>query len=96
MPWSIFICAVASQLVEASAFLALTPALVRYRTHGIRRDAEGRDRRSESDHGQNFPGGGRCTFFAPPPERFLQKLVDRDELTAEQAQWPPRFPWPRM
>ena len=31
-------------------------------------------------------------FFAPPPERFLQKLVVAGELTAEQAQMAAEIP----
>jgi PfaD family protein len=73
------------RLVEASAFLALTLPLVRYRTHGIHCAADGfivapnriiakvsREELAEK-------------FFSPPPEKFLQQLVAEGTLSAEQA-----------
>lgn len=74
------------RLVEASAFLAITLPLVRYRTHAIHR----------------LPDGTICApnriiakvsreelaekFFSPPPEKFLRELVNEGSLTAEQAE----------
>ncbi len=73
-------------LVEASAFLALTLPLVRYRVHGIHRAADGtivvpnriiakvsREELAEK-------------FFSPPPDKFLQQLVAEGAITAEQAE----------
>lgn len=72
-------------LVEASAFLALTLPLVRYRVHGIHRSADGticcpnrivakvsREELAEK-------------FFSPPPEKFLRQLVVEGFITEEQA-----------
>jgi PfaD family protein len=74
------------RLVEASAFLALTLPLVRYRVHGIHRTADGticcpnriiakvsREELAEK-------------FFSPPPDKFLQQLVAEGAITAEQAE----------
>ena len=71
--------------VEASAFVQLTPDLVRYRVAGLRRD----------------PGGGAYAenriiakvsraevaelFLRPAPEPMVRALLDRGEVTAEQA-----------
>jgi len=79
-------------LVEASAFLALTPALVRYRTHGISCDAEGRIVTPNRIIAKISREEVAARFFAPPPERFLQKLVAAGQLTAEQAEWAGKIP----
>ena len=79
-------------LVEASAFLALTPALVRYRTHGISRDAEGRIITPNRIIAKISREEVAARFFDPPPERFLQKLVASGQLTAEQAEWASKIP----
>ena len=80
------------RLVEASAFLALTLPLVRYRTHGIHRGADGtivvpnriiakvsREELAEK-------------FFSPPPEKFLRQLLHEGTITAEQAELAARIP----
>ena len=79
-------------LVEASAFLALTPALVRYRTHGLSRDAEGRVVAPNRVIGKVSREEVAAKFFAPPPERFLRELVDAGHLSAEQAQMAAEIP----
>lgn len=74
------------RLVEASAFLALTLPLVRYRIHGIHRALDGtiivpnriiakvsREELAEK-------------FFSPPPEKFIRQLLDEGTITAEQAE----------
>ncbi len=72
-------------LVEASAFLALTPALVRYRTHGIHRDEQGQVVTPNRVIAKISREEVAAKFFAPPPERFLHDLVAAGQLTAEQA-----------
>lgn len=72
-------------LVEASAFLDLTSALVRYRTHGIRRGGDGEIIVPNRIIGKVSREEVAAKFFAPPPERLLKKLVDSGHLTAEQA-----------
>lgn len=80
------------QLVEASAFLALTLPLVRYRTHGIHTLPDGtivvpnriiakvsREELAEK-------------FFSPPPDKFLQELVAEGSITPEQALLAARIP----
>lgn len=80
------------RLVEASAFLDLTLPLVRYRTHGIHRAANGvivtpnriiakvsREELAEK-------------FLSPPPEKLLRQLVAENAITAEQAELAARIP----
>ncbi|AMV37012.1 PfaD family polyunsaturated fatty acid/polyketide biosynthesis protein [Planctomyces sp. SH-PL62] len=73
------------RLVEASAFLNLTPPVVRYRVAGIHRDERGRvvvpnriiAKASRVEVAQRF--------LAPPPEKILRTLVEQGAITAEQA-----------
>lgn len=74
------------RLIEASAFLQLTPALIRYRLHGIHRNGAGvvvvpnkiiakvsREEIAEK-------------FFSPPPEKILTKLIDAGKITKDDAE----------
>ena len=80
------------RLVEASAFLALTLPLVRYRLHGIHRAADGticcpnriiakvsREELAEK-------------FYSPAPDTFLKQLVAEGALTPAQAELAARIP----
>ena len=80
------------RLVEASAFLDLTAPLVRYRTDGISRDAEGRIVTPNRIIAKVSREEVAAKFFAPPPERFLHELVASGALTAEQAEWAAQIP----
>ncbi|MDT8441223.1 MAG: PfaD family polyunsaturated fatty acid/polyketide biosynthesis protein [Desulfuromonadales bacterium] len=73
-------------LIEASAFLDLTPALVRYRTHGIGRDSQGRVTTPNRVLGKVSREEVAAKFFAPPPEKLLRALVASGALSAEQAE----------
>jgi PfaD family protein len=75
------------RLVEASAFLDLTPAIVRYRVHGLRRDpATGRVVAPNRVIAKVSRVEVASKFFAPPPEKFLRLLVAEGKITAEQAE----------
>ena len=73
-------------LIEASAFLALSVPLVRYRTHGIHRDASGRIITPNKVVAKVSRVEVATKFFSPPPEDFLQKLLQAGHLTAEQVE----------
>lgn len=73
------------RVIEASAYLRLTPHLVRYRAAGLERDAAGRvvirnrviaklSRREVARH-----------FLHPAPENLLRELTAAGEITPEQA-----------
>ena len=74
------------RLVEASAFLALTLPIVRYRTHGIHRDQDGRIVTPNKVIGKISREEVATRFFSPPPEKYLQQLVASGDLTDEQAE----------
>jgi len=80
------------KLVEASAFLDLTPALVRYRTHGISRNAEGQIVTPNHIVAKISREEVAAKFFAPPPEKMLQELVAAGQLSVEQAAWAAEVP----
>jgi len=73
-------------LIEASAFLALSVPLIRYRTHGIHRDASGRIVTPNKVVAKVSRVEVATKFFSPPPEDFLQKLLQAGHLTAEQVE----------
>ena len=74
------------RLVEASAYLALSLALVRYRTHGIHRGEDGRIIAPNRVIAKVSRAEVAQRFFAPPPARMLKKLVKNGDLTEEQAE----------
>ena len=80
------------KLIEASAFLALTLPLVRYRTHGIYRQEDGRIITPNRIIAKISREEVAARFFAPPPEKFLRLLVEAGELTAQQAEWATQIP----
>jgi PfaD family protein len=73
------------RLVEASAYLDLTLPVVRYRLHNIHTDAEGRVVTPNSVIVKVSRVEVASKFFAPAPDRLLQELVRRGDLTADQA-----------
>ncbi len=80
------------RLVEASAFLALTLPLVRYRTHGIHRDAEGAIIVPNRIIAKVSREELAERFFSPPPEKYLRQLRDEGAITAEQAELAAQIP----
>lgn len=74
------------RLVEASAFLALTLPLVRYRVHGIHRAADGSVCAPNRIIAKVSREELAEKFFSPPPDKFLRQLVAEGAITAEQAE----------
>src|SRR5262249_4524114 len=73
------------RLVEASAYLDLTLPVVRYRTHGIRRDPLGRVVAPNRVIAKVSRVEVAAKFMAPPPPGLLNQLVVSGDLTPEQA-----------
>lgn len=80
------------RLVEASAYLDLTPPLVRYRVSGIHRGPNGEVVTPNRVIGKVSRVEVATKFFAPPPEKHLQQLVSSGAITAEQAELARRIP----
>lgn len=73
------------KLVEASAYLDLTPHVVRYRLHGIHRDHHGNivtPNRVVAKVSRIEVGS---KFFAPAPAKMLSLLVEHGALTSAEA-----------
>jgi PfaD family protein len=74
-------------LVEASAYLDLTPAIVRYRVSGFRGG-----RPTNRVIGKVSRVEVATKFLSPPPERIVRELVAAGHVTAQQAEPASRFP----
>lgn len=79
-------------LIEASAYLRLTPAVVRYRTHGIYQDANGQIITPNRIVAKVSRIEVATRFFSPPPKAMLDQLVKDGHLTPEQAQLASKIP----
>ncbi|MEJ7799385.1 MAG: PfaD family polyunsaturated fatty acid/polyketide biosynthesis protein [Ilumatobacter sp.] len=71
--------------VSAAAFMALTPAIVRYSYHGVRIDADGVVTRPNMVFAKVSRPEVARHFMQPAPPRMLDDLVDRGWLTADEA-----------
>lgn len=80
------------QLVEASAFLALTLPLVRYRLHGIHRSADGSIVTPNRIIAKVSREELAEKFFAPAPEKLVANLLHQGLITAEQAELAKQVP----
>jgi PfaD family protein len=74
------------KVVEAAAYMKLTLPVVKYRVHGIHRDAEGNIVAPNSLMAKVSRVEVASRFFAPPPANLLRKLVESGDITAEQAE----------
>ena len=74
------------RLVEASAFLQLTPAVIRYRLHGIHRSGAGEVIAPNRIIAKVSREEIAEKFFSPPPEKILGKLLDAGKITTEEAE----------
>nr|QNR09259.1 polyketide synthase subunit B [Aurantiochytrium sp.] len=72
-------------VVEASAFMTLTPQLVRYRAAGLSRAADGSTVIKNRVIGKVSRTELAAMFIRPAPENLLEKLLKSGEITQEQA-----------
>jgi len=73
------------RLVEASAFMGLTPAIVRYRLHGISRGADGRVVAPNKVVAKVSRVEVAAKFLAPAEEKLLREMAAANLITTEQA-----------
>lgn len=71
--------------VEAAAFMALTPNIVRFASHGLRRLPDGRIHRSNYVFAKVSRAEVARRFMAPAPREMLDQLVRDGLLTAEEG-----------
>jgi PfaD family protein len=80
------------RLVECSAYMALTPAAVRYRLHGIHRDAQGRIVTPNRIIAKVSRVEVAERWLSPPPDKLLQKLLEVGVITAGQMELARQIP----
>ena len=80
------------QLVEASAYMALTVQVVRYRLHGIHRDAQGNIITPNRIIAKASRQEVATRWFSPPPQKFVNELLTQGAITTEQADLAAQIP----
>ncbi|MGV3270324.1 ACP S-malonyltransferase [Bacillus sp. CIS52] len=73
------------QNLEASAFLTVTPALVRFRAKGLKRGADGQVTARQRIIAKLSRPEVAEAFLSPAPDHMLQKLAAENKITAEEA-----------
>ena len=79
-------------LIEASAYIKINLPLVRFRVAGIRRSDDGRILIPGRIIAKVSRREVATQFFEPPADAFLQELVRRGEISAQQAAWAREIP----
>jgi PfaD family protein len=79
-------------IVSASAFMGLTPAVVRCAVAGLRTDAEGRIVRRTRVFAKVSRPEVAARFMSPAPPELLRTLLDRYQITPEEAELAARVP----
>lgn len=80
------------KLISASAFMALTPAVVRCAASGLRLDAAGKIVRRHQVFAKISRAEVAARFMSPPPADMLRALVERGQLTHAEAELAARLP----
>ena len=78
--------------VEASAFLDLTPSIVRYRAAGLSLGENGEIAIGNRVIAKLSRTEVAQKFMQPAPARMLEELVQQGKITAQQASWAQRVP----
>lgn len=78
--------------VEASAYMALTPAVVRYAATGLSRDATGRIQRQNRLIAKVSREEVARRFMEPPPAELLAALRERGQLSASEVELAAQLP----
>jgi PfaD family protein len=78
--------------VEASAYMALTPAVVRYAASGLVEEPSGRIRRRNHLFAKVSREEVAVRFLEPPPAEMLRALVEKGQLTPAEAVLAARLP----
>ncbi|MFD6160024.1 PfaD family polyunsaturated fatty acid/polyketide biosynthesis protein [Nocardia sp. NPDC060256] len=78
--------------VSLSAFMELTPAVVRIAAKGLTTDAHGRIHRPRSVFAKVSRPEVAAHFMAPAPAELLRELVERGQLTPEETELAAQVP----
>lgn len=77
---------------EASAYLQVSPALVRFRLQGAGEDAQGRAQAAQRLVAKVSRPEIAQQFMAPAPATLVQRLLEQGQLTVAEAALAPRIP----
>lgn len=80
------------RIIEASAFLSMTPALVKYRAKGAERGADGRPIARNKLIAKVSRPEVAAAFLSPAPERIVASLLAKGSITSEEARLLERLP----
>ncbi|MBP9155404.1 MAG: PfaD family polyunsaturated fatty acid/polyketide biosynthesis protein [Xanthomonadales bacterium] len=78
--------------VEASAFMAMSPAIVRYAASGLQRDGDGRIQRRNHVIAKISREEVARRFLEPPTAKMLDALVDAGRLSRAEADLAAQLP----
>lgn len=78
--------------VSASAFMRLTPDVVRYTALGLERQADGNVQRRNHVFAKVSRAEVAEPFMSPPPEKMLRELVAAGKISAAQADLAAKVP----
>lgn len=74
------------EMIEASAFVDMTPQLVRYRAKGLRRDENGKIIERNRIIAKASRVEVAAKFLSPASEKLISSLLDSGEITQEEAE----------
>lgn len=73
------------KVLEAAAFMTITPSLVKYRAKGLMRDRDGNVASSNKIIAKISRPEVAEAFLSPAPERIVAKLLEENQISQEQA-----------
>jgi trans-AT polyketide synthase/acyltransferase/oxidoreductase domain-containing protein len=74
------------QHIEASAFMSVTPALVKFHAKGLKRESGGKIVKTNKILAKLSRPEVAEAFLSPAPESFLKKLLIEGKITEEEAE----------
>jgi trans-AT polyketide synthase/acyltransferase/oxidoreductase domain-containing protein len=78
--------------IDAAAFMQITPALVKYRLKGFKRDRNGNILATHKLMAKISRPEVAQVFLSPAPERLVNKLLEANQISTEQAQLAKEMP----
>lgn len=71
--------------IEAAAYMQITPALVKYRLNGLSKSNDGKIIAENKIQAKVSRPEVATAFLSPAPERVVNKLLEQNKITKEQA-----------
>jgi trans-AT polyketide synthase/acyltransferase/oxidoreductase domain-containing protein len=78
--------------IEAAAFMQITPALVRYRLKGLRRESTGKISATHKIMAKISRPEIAQIFLSPPPERIIKKLLEANQISQQEMELAKNLP----